>query len=510
MSTKPRIAILGFSLESNRSAPVSTRSVFQQTLYLSGDEIIQELNGDRATLPGTVRGFCGAMDTAGDWQPVPIVLAEAPPGGPADQVFFNDMLKQMQSQLQAQSDQFGSLDGVYISEHGAGLSTDDDDADGAVFSMVRDTVGANVPIIATLDLHGHVTPKMASSANVLVAYLTNPHVDQVERGSEAAAIMLSMLDGMKTFSALVRVPMVSPAVSLLTANGPYADLLNYGQDCVNDDIVNVSILAGFAPANASTNGMSVVVTSRNNQQTAQALAEKLASRAWSDRHRYLANLTPVSAAVDKAQSVLGDPVLPAVLLADVADNPGGGGRGNTTYLLREIHQRGLQGVVIGMMFDPTLAAEATTAGIGTRFMARFNQHDNTRFSEPYAAEVIVESLQDAPCIGRRGIYKDRRVELGQCALLNMDGIRILVVSHRHQCADPVFLERMGVDLAGVRVLVIKSRGHFRAGFDEHFRSESIIEVDAPGLTTPDLAKLNLDRVPRPVYPLDKDMEWAPA
>ncbi|MFT6302689.1 MAG: microcystin degradation protein MlrC [Granulosicoccus sp.] len=509
MAENPRIAILGFSLESNRNSPVSDRLIFEQTLYLAEDEITRELAGDRAMLPGTVRGFCAAMDEHGDWEAVPIVLAEAPPGGPADHGFFTDMLKQMRAGLQTHTELYGKLDGVYISEHGAGLSTENDDADGAVFAMVRETVGPEVPVVATLDLHGHVTTAMMSAADVMVAYITNPHVDQVERGREAAAIMLEMQCGMKTCSALVKVPMISPAVSLLTSTGPYADLINYGQSCLSDVVLNVSILAGFAPANASTNGMSVVVTTRNDQQKAQSLANDLATRAWSERHRYIAKLTPISEAVKKAEVVLSNATLPSILLADVADNPGGGGRGNTTYLLRAIHEQQLQGVVLGMMFDPALAAEAQVAGQGARMKALFNQRESNQFSEPYEAEVVIEKLLNELCVGRRGIYEGRRIDLGQCALLNLDGIRILVVSRRHQCADPIFLERMGVDLANVRVLVIKSRGHFRAGFDEHFQSEQIIEVDAPGLTTPDLVKLDLNRVPRPVFPLDRDMEWVP-
>ncbi|MGB7242154.1 MAG: M81 family metallopeptidase [Sulfitobacter sp.] len=501
----PRVAILGFSLESNRQSPVSDKAVFERTLLLAGEQISAELNGDRAGLPGTVQGFCAGMDANGQWEPVPILLAEAPPGGPADQRFFDDMLAQMRVGLE----QAGTLDGVYISEHGAGLATELDDADGAVFQMARDVVGPDVPIIATLDLHGHVTPRMADAANVLVAYLTNPHVDQFERGQEAASIMQEMFGGMKVHSALIRVPMISPAVSLLTASGPYADLIRYGQSVITPNIVNVSILAGFAPADASTNGLSVVVTTRDGQATAQALAADLASRAWADRHRYVANLTSLQDSVEQAAQVASNPSLPPVLLADVADNPGGGGRGNTTYLLHELHQRGVTGVVVGMMFDPALAVQAVKVGINNRFDAQFNQQESTRFSEPYRSHVVVEHLADGPCVGRRGIFAKRRVNLGPCALLNMDGIRIAVVSHRQQCADPIFLERLGVDLAAVRVLIIKSRGHFRAGFDEFFAPDQIIEVDAPGLTTPIIERLELQRVPRPVYPLDPDMSWAP-
>jgi len=509
MSTVKRIAILGFSLESNRNAPVSDIKSFEQTLYVQGDAFANALAGDLASLPGTVRGFCAVLDESISWVAVPIVLAEAPPGGPAEQLFFDQLLVQIRQGLQQAIQHEDGLDGVYISEHGAGLAEHIDDADGEVFAMVRDVVGGQVPVIATLDLHGHVTPRMNESTDVMVAYLTNPHVDQFERGAEAARIMLEMHEGMRPHSVLVRVPMISPAVSLLTAAGPYADLLAYGQSRLCAEIVNISILAGFAPADASTNAMSVVVTSRGTCALAEKLAKDIAVRAWADRERYVANLTPLEEAVSKAVSVSVSADEAPILLADVADNPGAGGRGNTVYVLRQLIQRQVANVVLGMMYDEALAEQAHALGIGARFQAQFNRNETNRFSEPLSVDVEVEALIDGTCIGRRGIYAERRVDLGPCALLRAEGIRIAVVSRRHQCADPVFLERLGIDLTQVRVLVIKSRGHFRSGFDEYFSADQIIEVDAPGLTTPLIPNLNLTRVPRPIYPLDPGMSWTP-
>ncbi|MFK7891156.1 MAG: M81 family metallopeptidase [Granulosicoccus sp.] len=509
MSTVKRIAILGFSLEANRNAPVSDKKSFQQTLYLQGATFEAELAGDRVSLPGTVRGFCATLDQSISWIAVPIVLAEAPPGGPVEQTFFEQLLAQMRQGLEQATKHPDGLDGVYISEHGAGLAEHTDDADGEVFSMVRDVVGTNVPIIATLDLHGHVTTRMNESTDVMVAYLTNPHVDQFERGTEAAHIMMQMHLGMRPRSVLVRVPMVCPAVSLLTANGPFAELVAYGQSRLDDNVVNVSILPGFAPADASTNAMSIVVTTRGDSALAQELANDIANRAWADRKRYVANLTPLQEAIIQAATVVDSPDQRPLLLADVADNPGAGGRGNTVYILRELLRRQVHNVVIGMMYDEALAAQAHTQNIGDSFHAHFNRDETTRFSESLNVDVEVEALADGTCIGRRGIYADRRVDLGPCALLRVAGIRIAVVSRRHQCADPVFLERMGIDLKLVRILVIKSRGHFRAGFDEYFSDDQIVEVDAPGLTTPVIPNLNLVRVARPIYPLDPDMNWAP-
>lgn len=467
----------------------------------------RELKGDRAGLPGTVRGFCGEMDKQGDWSPVPVLLAEAPPGGPAEHSFFMEILETMRDGLRKAA----PLDGVYISEHGAGLSTEEDDADGAVFAMVREVVGPDIPIIATLDLHGHVTQRMRQSVDVMVAYLTNPHVDQEERGCEAALLMTSMLSGVRTTSTLVKVPMISPAVSLLTARGPYADLINHGQTLVKPPILNVSILAGFAPANASTNGLSIVVTADTNKPdarvTARNIARQLADKAWAERHRYEPKLTSLDDAIKLSKAVVEDPQKPAIILADVADNPGGGGRGNTLFVMQRMIEEGISNVTIGMIIDPALAAEAHSQGIGARFWARFNRDDDTKFSETYEADVQVEKLANGDCVGRRGIFEGRRLDLGPCAVLSLGGLHVVIATARQQLADPVFLERLGMNIADLRVLVVKSRGHFRAGFDEHHSPEQIFEVDVPGLTTPVLSKLDLDRVPRPIFPLDPDMEW---
>jgi len=99
--------------------------------------------------------------------------------------------------------------------------------------------------------------------------------------------------------------------------------------------------------------------------------------------------------------------------------------------------------------------------------------------------------------------------LGPTALLQVGGVQVVVVSVRQQCKDPVFFEMMGVDLSAARSVIVKSRGHFRAGFDEFFPVERIVEVDVPGLTTPDLTQVNWQRMPRPMYPLDPEMHWSP-
>ena len=154
-----------------------------------------------------------------------------------------------------------------------------------------------------------------------------------------------------------------------------------------------------------------------------------------------------------------------------------------------------------------LAAEAHEHGEGARFTARFNRDGGDEFSKPFEAPATVRRLLAGAVRGRRGIYADNTLELGPSAALDIDGITVVVVTQRYQCADPVFFEAFGLDIGAARVVVVKSRGHFRGGFDEFFRHQDIVEVDAPGLTSPILSRFNWRHMPRPVIPIDDTASW---
>src|SRR5262249_50421660 len=160
----------------------------------------------------------------------------------------------------------------------------DPDPDGTLFTMVRSVVGPKVPVIATLDLHANVNARMVEATDLLIAFLTNPHVDQHERGTEAARAMRELLGGTKTAKAFVKLPIMPPSVTLLTNEGPgarpYGDLIRQGQKAVDDVVMNVSISAGFYLTDSVKSGMSVVVTTRGDTARAQSLAAELARNAW--------------------------------------------------------------------------------------------------------------------------------------------------------------------------------------------------------------------------------------
>ena len=502
-ASPPCIALLGFSIECNKFAPPATKAHFIARTYLEGDAIIEEARSPNPTMLPEIPGFVAAMDAAGPWAPVGIALAMTEPNGPVEHSFFVELLDTITHRLEAAL----PVDAVYICSHGAGLTTEEDDPDGVLFERVREIVGPDIPIAATLDLHANVSERMVQSIDVFIGYRTNPHLDMRERGAEAAAAIRAMLGGLKPQRAFVRLPIVPPTVTMLTAAGPYAEMIDFGQSRMSPEILNVSVMGGFAFADTAKNGLTVVVTARHDKGAAEALAGEIAELGWANRARFFPQLTSLDEAVTKALVVGRDNSVPALAFADVADNPGGGGRGNTTFLLRAFYEAGVSGALLGVFYDPDLAAEAHRRGVSASFEARFNRSETTKFSEPYTAPATVVALTDGNCVGRRGIYAGLRLELGPCAALEIGGITVVVISHRVQCADPIFFEMMGLDIGRARSVVVKSRGHFRGGFDEFFGPDQIVEIDLPGLTSPMLTRFEWKRLPRPVIPLDQNVEW---
>ena len=483
----PRGAVLGFHLESNAFAAVSTESHFRSLCYLEGEAIEREARKEAPAMPAEVPGFYREMDARGKWQPLPIIVTACEPGGPVDERFFQATLAAMRARLTGA----GKLDAVYISNHGGMISTAGPDPDGELYAMVRGVVGAKVPVVATVDLHANISERMVASVDALVSYRTNPHMDQAERARDAARLLLGFLDGKKSKRAFARLPLTPASVTLLTREGPYADAINYGQTKVGKGVLDVSVVGGFVFSDTPKNGVAIVV---NGEQGAdvRGVTLDIATRIWDDRGRFVKRLT----AFADAMRIPGK-----TIWSDAGDNPGGGGTGQATTLLKQLCEAKAENVLYGNFFEPQIAAAAHAAGEGKDI--------EVRFTEGYRAKARVKKLTDGKCIGRRGIWAGRALDLGPTAALQIGGITLVCVSKRKQCADPVFFEMHGLDIAGARTVVVKSRGHFRGGFDEFFAPERVIEVDTPGLTSPVLERLDFKGLPRPVFPLDADAKWTP-
>ena len=505
----PRIALAGIVLESNAFAPVATEADFRGRYYLEGEDLLREARRPGGIISREMAAFVAAMDATGPWTPVPLVLTGCQPWGPVDQAFFAHTLDRILAGLEAHP-----VDGVYVANHGAMVATVSSDPDGDMLRAIRKVTGPHTPIICTLDLHANVSERMAGAADVLVSYLTNPHVDQIERGEEAAWLMRAMLAGMRPRAHHIRLPLTPSSVNLLSASGPYGEIIDYGQrrkrECAGA-ILNVSVTGNFTFSDTPENGMAVTVTAREDAGAARALATEIATRIWDMRARYRRTLTTQDEAIAIAREACAGRREP-VIFSDAGDNPGGGGSGRTTALLAALVHAGLNGVLYGSFCDPALAAQAHAVGQGGAFTAVFNREVSSAFDARFECQAKVLAVGDGNIVGRRGLYQGRRLALGPSAALALGdgGVAVVVISDRNQTADPMFFEMLGLDPGVAPVVCVKSRGHFRAGFDLWFAPERVFEVDTPGLTSPVLNRFDWKGLPRPVYPLDEDTVWAPA
>src|SRR6516164_8754589 len=294
--SSPHVAILGFSIECNKFAPVATKVHFLARTYLEGDAIIEDARAATPRMLPETPGFVAAMDASGAWTPVGVALAMTEPNGPVEHAFFVELLGTIEQRLRAAL----PVDAVYICSHGAVLTTEEDDPDGVLFTRIREIVGPDVPIAATLDLHANVSERMVGSVDAFIGYRTNPHLDMRERGAEAAAAIREMLAGVKPQRAFIRLPIVPPTVTMLTAAGPYAEMIEFGQRRITPEIMNVSVMGGFAFADTAKNGLTVVVTARRDKRAAETLAREIAELGWANRARFHPSLTSLEDAVAKA------------------------------------------------------------------------------------------------------------------------------------------------------------------------------------------------------------------
>jgi microcystin degradation protein MlrC len=465
-------------------APVCTEAHFRSLCYVEREDITREARKPVTSLPAEIPGFFREMDASGAWTPVPIIVTACEPGGPVDERFFQDTLARMRARLEAAR----PLDAVYMSNHGGMISTAGPDPDGELYAMVRSVVGPRVPVVATVDLHANISERMVQNVDALISYRTNPHMDQTERAKDAARMIRALLGGASASRAFLRLPLTPASVTLLTREGPYADAIKYGQTKLGDGVLDVSIVGGFVFSDTPKNGVAVIVNGKKGSDV-RGVALDVGRHIWEDRHRFVKRLT----SIEDALRIPGKTVW-----SDAGDNPGGGGTGQTTELLKRLYDADAQGVLYGNFYEPGIAAAARGRG---EIVARF--------TEGFAVQAKVLKTTDGKCIGRRGIWAGRALDLGPTCALQIGGISVVCVSRRKQCADPVFFEMHGLDIAAARTVVVKSRGHFRGGFDEFFAPERVIEVDTPGLTSPVLERLAFKSLPRPVFPLDPDAVWTP-
>lgn len=488
-----RVFISQFMHETNTFCrlPCGLENFRQRELRL-GDEVIEEHRGSSSELAG----FVWVAARSG-WEIIPGISADATPCGRVAADAFTYLAGELTERLH----QALPVNGVFLALHGAMVSDEYPDADGELLKRVRKVVGSNVPIAVTLDLHANVSDAMASHASTIVGYRTYPHVDMFACGYRAGERLAVQ---MKT-GELHRCTVVRPATLFgcnhgRTSDGQMLEFLAAADGHERASGNDVSIFAGFPWSDVFEAGPSITISGRPAAAD-NSFAVNMSANIWDRRHE--SSLRPTAAQSLRDELNLGrqNPIV----IADFSDNPGGGGHGDATALLRFLLEADRPRTVFGGIWDPAAAKAAHKAGVGAALKLSLGGHTSPHDGgEPLSLVVHVRALTDGEYLCSGPMYQGRILHLGRSALVSRGNVDIVIISRRMQVFDLNFFRSFGIEPTRCQVIGLKSLQHFRGAFEPI--ASQVRYFDSGGLVSEELRRFSYSSVRRPISPLDDDIQ----
>ena len=487
-----RIAVGQLWQETNTFNPrKTTRRDFEDFGVLRGQQVVDQM-GDTNELGGfiqSLRAWPEQPEIVG-WMRLP-----AWPSGTATAATFDWLI----AEIVASIDRAGPVDAVLLALHGAMVAENQPDVEGAVLAAVRQRIGPNIPLVATLDLHANVTQQMAAHADALVLFHTAPHIDVFETGVRGARVLRRIVvDKVRPTTALVKLPLVVPAERANTQEPSSVSFALREQLQRLEQQPNV-LTAGLATVQPWLDipelGTAVLVTTADDQAAADRLAGDVADQVWQRREDYLPELTDREVAVREAFETSG-----LVVLSDSADATTSGAPGDSNFLLRELLRYEWSRQVLVPVVSPSLVEQVSHTGVGNSMMAVVGGwHDP--FSEPLTIPVVVERLFEGRFVISGHLAKNLAIDMGPCVVLRSGGIALIVTSRSGPHFAPEFFRTAGYDPFADGVVVAKSPCGFRAAYQS--KAALIRVVRAPGCARSDFWNLPYQQIPRPLWPWDR-------
>lgn len=476
-----RIAIGGFQHETNTFSPVAATLADFETPdawpgLTRGGAMLEAVAGINLPAAGFVQEACSLHHEL-----LPLTWCSAQPSGRVTRDAYEHVSTLLLDDLR----RAGSVDGVYLDLHGAMVAEHIDDADGELLRRVREQVGPDVPIVASLDYHANVSALMAHAATALVSYRTYPHVDMAECGAEAAHVLHDVLGRPRPAIALEQVDFLMPLTSQSTLVEPMRSLMDQARKLQQSPLLSVCLTPGFPAADVVDCGPAAYACGYGEAATREAVAT-IAREVRAREHEFALELNSIEQAVaetTKHAAPRGRPII----LADTQDNPGAGGHADTMSLIKALVASRSRAVLAGVICDPEAAARAHAAGEGAFVELQLGARTGTTGETPLAARYKVLALGDGRFTGTGPFYRGGRFELGPMALLEVGDVHIAVASRKQQAADQAMFRHLRAEPAEYAVLALKSSVHFRADFGPI--ASRIIVVAAPGPNVADPARL---------------------
>lgn len=490
-----RIAIGGLIHESSTCVDTqTTRRNFEQDRGIyRGQELLECYRGTNVCTGGFLEG----AEQLG-FEPVPLLRAAAFPGGVICRQDYEELKAEFLELLRVAEAADGPVDGALLDLHGAMVVDGIPDGDGDFVAAVREYLGPDRPIMITQDLHGNHTPLRVQSCNALIGFDTFPHVDMAERGREAAELIVRTIRGeIAPAMVLKQLPMFWTTTCQVTARPPMIEVMQRVHELEQrDGILSVTIATGFPWADVPDVGASIIVVADGDRGKAQAAADELAGWIWQQRQRWYSPPVTVRDALAQGKEVGKYPLI----LADHADNTGGGSPGDSTEVLQAFLDMKLEKALLLYLVDPAVAEQAHAAGVGKKISVSLGGKSHPAQGEPVQAEAEVKSLSQGRFSYDGPMYAGLQGNMGRSAWLQIDGVSVVVVSAREQPFCMAFARSLGIDVPAMKYIALKSAAHFRAAFEPI--AGNIINVDAQAIHTHDFRRLKYTRRTRPVFPVE--------
>lgn len=458
-----RVFMAGLSTETNTFSPVPTS-------WRAFEEIGISPGGAGSTVADTpfadVFGAWRRLAAGDGHDVIEGLAAAAQPAGPTIRTTYESL----RDRIVEQARDAGRIDVMLLVLHGAMAAQGYDDCEGDLLGRLRAAAGETCTIGAELDLHCHLTTAMLDTRTLFVAYKEYPHIDAVARAAELYRLCID--------AALGKTRPVTSAYDCKmvglwrTSEPPVRAVVDKMHEMEHrQGILSASFGHGFPWGDVAEAGAKTWVIADGDAVLARESARELADavcmlRTWPTH----SNLS-VDAALDMAIAVHGRPVI----LADVADNPGGGAPGDSTFVLQRLIERGIKDATIGCIWDPVAVDICRDAGVGAELDLRIGGKLGASSGAPVDVRATVNAIRDnhvqtAPAGEPPG--------LGDCVWINSAGVNIVICSVRNQIYAPDAFADLGIDVGQQKLVILKSTEHFRAGFASI--AADIFYVDSAG------------------------------
>ncbi len=387
------------------------------------------------------------------------------------------------------------VDAVLLSLHGGSVVDGDDDPEGDIITRVREIVGPEVPVGVELDPHTNFGDAMLN-ADVLEFFKEYPHTDVAERAVDLFEVIAGAAEGAtKPVMAAYECRMVSIFQTPIQPLRGFID--GYSSLEGRDGVLTISICQGFPYADLPIGGVYMIVVTDADPEGAERLARKLGQELFEMREAIQPDYLSIDEALDQALAHDGKPVV----IADYADNAGGGAPSDSTFILEGLLDRGITNAAFGMIWDPIALDVAKEAGVGANLSLRIGGKMGPTSGKPLDLDVEVSAVvPHAKAVDAR---LAREIELGDVVGLRCRGIDIILNNDRQQVLsiDPFTL--CGVDPGERDIVVVKSSQHFYAAYSQF--ASKILYAYSDGALNPILRDIPYQRLPKDrLWPWNED------